>query len=121
MPRIQFRGQGTASAEGLRDAGLGFVSRLFANASGSAAYSAQLAFRAGEPELLVSSNLQGMALSLPAPLGKTAEASLPLRLESAVLAVTEDAGHMAPMEQPAAVAQVLADWLASTPLALESV
>lgn len=42
-------------------------------------------------------------------------------LSESVLSVIESAGHMAPMEQPAAVAQVLADWLASTPLALESV
>ena len=88
VPRIQFRGQGSASAEGLRDAGLGFVSRLFANGSGSAAYSAQLGFRAGEPELLVTSNLQGLALQLPAPLGKTAADSLPLRLETSVLSTT---------------------------------
>ncbi len=88
VPRIQFRGQGTASAEGLRDAGLGFVSRLFANASGSAAYSAQLGFRAGEPELQVSSSLQGMALQLPAPLGKNAADSLPMRLDTSVLTTT---------------------------------
>ncbi|WP_322992967.1 alpha/beta hydrolase [Limnohabitans sp.] len=42
-------------------------------------------------------------------------------LPQAFLTSIESAGHMAPMEQPAAVAQVLADWLASTPLALESV
>jgi uncharacterized protein (TIGR02099 family) len=88
VPRIQFRGQGTASAEGLRDADLGFVSRLFGNASGTAAYNAQLAFRAGVPELLVTSNLQGMALKLPAPLAKAATDSLPMRFENTVLAVT---------------------------------
>ncbi|MDP3164681.1 MAG: YhdP family protein [Hydrogenophaga sp.] len=88
--RLQFRGQGVASAEGLRDGDLGAVSRLFQNASGTAAYTAQLGFRAGVPELQVSSNLQGMALSLPAPLGKTAEASLPLRLDNAVLTVADD-------------------------------
>ena len=88
VSRIQFRGQGTASAEGLRDADLGFVSRLFANASGSTAYNAQLAFRAGVPELLVTSSLQGMALKLPAPLAKAATDSLPLRFENTVLAVT---------------------------------
>jgi uncharacterized protein YhdP len=88
VSRIQFRGQGTASAEGLRDADLGFVSRLFANASGSAAYNAQLAFRAGVPELLVTSNLQGMALKLPAPMGKAAADALPMRFENAVLSVT---------------------------------
>lgn len=86
--RIQFRGQGTASAEGLRDAGLGFVSRLFAGASGTAPYSVQLGFRAGEPELRVNSNLQGLAFALPAPLGKVAGDSLPLRLETRVLATT---------------------------------
>lgn len=88
VSRIQFRGQGTASAEGLRDADLGFVSRLFGNASGTAAYNAQLAFRAGVPELLVTSNLQGMALKLPAPLAKAAADSLPMRFENTVLAVT---------------------------------
>lgn len=90
VPRIQFRGQGSASAEGLRDAGLGFVSRLFQNARGSAAYTAQLGFRGGVPELQVNSTLQGMAINLPAPLEKTAEASLPLRFENTVLAVVGD-------------------------------
>ncbi len=88
--RLQFRGQGVASAEGLRDAELRGVSRLFANASGSAPYTAQLGFRGGVPELRVSSNLQGMALDLPAPLGKVAEASLPLRLDTAVLSLTDE-------------------------------
>ena len=93
QPRIQFRGQGTASAEGLRDAGLGFVSRLFQNARGSTAYTAQLGFRAGVPELQVSSNLQGMAINLPAPLNKPADTSLPLRFESSVLSVVNEEAH----------------------------
>jgi pimeloyl-ACP methyl ester carboxylesterase len=42
-------------------------------------------------------------------------------LPQAVLSVIESAGHMAPMEQPAAVAQVLAEWLTSTPLVSEQV
>ncbi|WP_372659588.1 YhdP family protein, partial [Hydrogenophaga sp.] len=88
VARLLFRGQGTASAEGLRDADLGFVSRLLRNASGSAAYAVQLGFRAGVPELLVTSSLQGMALSLPAPLAKKAEDSLPLRYENTVLTAT---------------------------------
>ena len=83
--RIAFQGQGTASAEGLAQAGLGFVSRLFEQASGSASYSAELAFRGGMPELQVTSSLQGMAIRLPAPLGKSAEASVALRYDSAVL------------------------------------
>ncbi len=82
---IVIRASGTASAEGLRQASeLGFVARMAQHASGSAAYTAVLGFRQGEPELLVSSNLQGLALSLPAPLNKSAEALLPFRLETAL-------------------------------------
>ncbi|MDO8903134.1 YhdP family protein [Hydrogenophaga sp.] len=84
---IRFRGQGTASAVGLQQAGLGFVSRLFLNTSGSTGYAAQLGFRGGEPELIVTSSLQGLALNLPAPLNKAADANMPLRFESAVLSV----------------------------------
>ena len=90
--RVEFRGQGTASAEGLREGGLGFVSRLFARASGSAAYSARLGFRGGAPEISVSTSLQGMALDLPAPLDKRAEDSLPLRYDNGVTAVGPASG-----------------------------
>jgi uncharacterized protein (TIGR02099 family) len=90
VARLQFRGQGVASAEGLRDGGLGAASSLFQNASGSAAYTAQLGFRGGVPELQVVSTLQGMALNLPAPLGKAADAVLPLRVDTAVLSVDGD-------------------------------
>lgn len=83
---IVIRASGSASAEGLRQAReLGLVAQLAQHASGSAAYTAVLGFRRGEPELMVSSNLQGMALSLPAPLTKSAEAALPLRLDTALL------------------------------------
>ncbi len=82
--RIEFRANGQVTAEGLRDGGLGFVSRLFGHASGATAYTARLGFRGGAPEISVSSSLQGMALSLPAPLSKPADASLPLRYDNAV-------------------------------------
>jgi uncharacterized protein (TIGR02099 family) len=88
-PRIAFAGQGQASAEALRVAGLGFVSRLFQNASGSTAYTAQLGFRAGVPELQIDSDLKGLTINLPAPLGKSVDASLPLRYERAVLSETD--------------------------------
>src|SRR5690606_32023290 len=42
------------------------------------------------PELRIDSNLQGLALNLPAPLAKPAEAAWPLRLESAVQGVQGD-------------------------------
>jgi uncharacterized protein (TIGR02099 family) len=90
--RIEFRAQGTASAQGIRDGDLGFVSRVFAQASGSATYRARLAFRGGAPELQITSDLQGMALALPAPLGKRAEDSLALRYDNAVLGVQGEPG-----------------------------
>ena len=83
---LVFRAQGSITAEGLRQANeLGFASRLAHNASGNAAYSASLAFRRGIPELSISSNLQGMALNLPAPLNKSAESVLPFKLENTLL------------------------------------
>jgi hypothetical protein len=85
-PSVVFRAQGTFSAEGLRQAReLGFFSRLGQSMQGAAAYSATLAFRRGVPELAINSSLQGLALSLPPPLNKTAETALPLRYDNALL------------------------------------
>ncbi|HSW16072.1 MAG TPA: DUF3971 domain-containing protein, partial [Ramlibacter sp.] len=78
--------QGTATAEGLRQAReLGFVARLARHAGGAAAYSATLGLRDRGVDLLVTSSLQGLSMALPAPLSKAAEASLPLRFELAAL------------------------------------
>ena len=75
--------KGVVTAEGLRQAGeLGVFSRLALRANGSASYAASLALRKGQPEILVQSDLKGMALSLPAPLNKPAANSWPLRLET---------------------------------------
>ncbi|WBY00126.1 YhdP family protein [Ramlibacter tataouinensis] len=85
-PLVLIRAQGTATAEGLRQAReLGFVSRLASQASGSSPYAVTLAFRRGTPEVLVTSSLQGLALDLPAPLSKAADAAMPLRYETALL------------------------------------
>lgn len=82
-PVLQLRAQGVASAEGLRQASeLGLVAQLARKASGSAPYTFSLALRRGVPELQVSTSLQGMALALPAPLGKGAESSMPVRFEN---------------------------------------
>ena len=97
-PSIVIRANGIASAEGLRQAKeLGFVARLAQQASGSAAYSAVLGFRRGEPELLVASNLQGLALGLPAPFNKSAESALPFRLETALVRESLPSGAGAPL------------------------
>ncbi|MCX7277119.1 MAG: YhdP family protein [Burkholderiales bacterium] len=83
---LQFRVQGVATADGLRQApGLGSLSRLTARMAGSAAYSAVLGLRQQVLEVAVNSTLQGMALDLPAPYKKSAEASMPLRFENTLL------------------------------------
>ena len=50
------------------------------------------------PELLVSSSLQGLALQLPAPLNKPAEASWPLRFEKQ-LTPEAAANSQAPLQE----------------------
>lgn len=79
---MRFAVQGQATADGLRRATeLGAVTRLAQAASGQTAYRFQLAIpKDGQSELSVSSNLQGLALDLPAPGRKEADAVLPLRL-----------------------------------------
>lgn len=80
---VHIRAQGTATAEGLRQAGeLGFVARLARDASGSTPYSVGVLFRRGQPEVTVTSDLRGLALALPAPLAKSADTALPLRYEN---------------------------------------
>lgn len=83
---VVLRAQGTATAEGLRQASeLGAVAALARQASGAAAYSAQLTVGAsGVPELVVTSSLQGLALDLPEPFAKPAESAVPLRIETAL-------------------------------------
>ncbi|MBC5782819.1 TIGR02099 family protein [Ramlibacter sp. USB13] len=84
-PVVQFRGQGTATAEGLRAAGeMGFLSRIARDFTGSTNYNLGLLFRRGTPEVQVTSSLQGLGINLPAPLNKPAEAPLPLRYETAL-------------------------------------
>lgn len=75
--------QGTASAEGLRQASeLGpLATALAQHASGTTSYQATLALRGGALEMAVSSNLSGMGLALPAPFAKAPDAAIPVRLE----------------------------------------
>ena len=80
---MSFRLQGVVSAEALRQSReLGPLSRLAQKASGTAAYAATVGLRAGVPEFALTSNLVGLGLNLPAPLGKTEQTPLPLRIES---------------------------------------
>jgi uncharacterized protein (TIGR02099 family) len=96
-PAIVIRAQGTATAEGLRQAKeLGFLAGLAKHASGGAAYNASLAFVQGVPEVVVTTDLQGLALSLPPPFTKAADAVLALRYESTLLRE----GQAAPQGRP---------------------
>lgn len=80
---LRFSAQGIASAEGLRRATeLGPVARLAALASGQTPYRLALGFVGGRSEITLSSSLAGLALDLPAPLRKPAEAAWPLRVET---------------------------------------
>ncbi len=91
---VVIRAQGTLSAEGLRQARhLGLAPRLAQSASGSTAYTASLGFRRGATELSVASNLQGMALSLPAPLNKSADTLLPVRFDNTLQRESVGAGQ----------------------------
>jgi uncharacterized protein (TIGR02099 family) len=85
-PAVVIRAQGTATADALRQAReLGFVTRIARQATGSAAYTATLGFRKGGTDVQVQSNLQGLALNLPAPLGKSADTAMPLQYENTLL------------------------------------
>ena len=79
----QLRIKGVVTADGLRQASeLGMFSNLALRANGSTSYNATLALRKGQPEIVVQSDLKGMALTLPAPMNKPAAAVWPLRLET---------------------------------------
>ncbi|MDH6591930.1 uncharacterized protein (TIGR02099 family) [Variovorax sp. TBS-050B] len=83
---VALKAQGTASAEGLRGTREAeWLTRIAAKASGSTPYAATFSMRDGVPEFSLSSTLQGLALNLPAPLVKTADEQMPLRIEKKVL------------------------------------
>ena len=76
------RVQGTLTSQGLKESkDLAPWAAVLALLEGQTAYSADLAWRAGAPQIQISSDLQGMALALPAPLGKTAPSVLPMRAD----------------------------------------
>lgn len=82
-PVLRVQAQGEASAEGLRAAApAGALAALLRHASGSTAYTLALGMRGGKPQLLVTSDLRGMALDVPAPLDKSAEQAWPVRWQT---------------------------------------
>jgi uncharacterized protein (TIGR02099 family) len=93
-PELFFRGQGTASAQGLQQwRELQALQPWLRQASGSTSYNAALGWRQGALELSLTSELDGLALALPEPLNKPAAARLPLRLDKTVLHDTQPPGQ----------------------------
>ncbi|MDH0048651.1 YhdP family protein [Comamonas terrigena] len=80
-PALDIRARGRATAEGLRsDAFLAPVADLARHATGATEYEVQVGLQRELPQIVVRSSLQGMALNLPAPLGKAAEVAAPLQV-----------------------------------------
>ena len=91
---VFFKGRGQISVEALRQfQSLPWVPRLAQHASGSTSYSATLGFRRGATEVTVASNLRGLALNLPAPLGKPADTELALKFDNTLVAESLTAGQ----------------------------
>ncbi|MEW6100434.1 MAG: YhdP family protein [Pseudomonadota bacterium] len=81
---MRFSGQGTASAEGMRLAReIAWLPYLAEHLRGQATYRATLdVTQEGVPQLQITSSLQGLAIQLPEPLAKSADASWPLRVQT---------------------------------------
>jgi len=124
---MRFQAQGSASAEALRRAPeLGALSRLAAAMTGQAPYRLGLGIVRGHLEVNLSSPLTGLALDLPAPLKKPAEASWPLRVESRLLSASAGAAPGAPVHDSLRVelgtvlqAHFVRDLARSTPVVLQ--
>ncbi len=83
---VVISGRGVASALGLQRASeLSFIPQLAKSASGSTAYTAQLRFVHDQTEVSVQTNLQGLALTLPAPFNKPAQSIWPLKFENTLV------------------------------------
>ena len=95
-----FRIQGQVTASGLRQAKeFSSLSLLAQHATGSSNYTASLGFKGGQTELSIQSQLQGLALNLPAPLGKRVEETSAFKYESLVQSVSNVAPYKAQRDQ----------------------
>ncbi|WP_428415855.1 YhdP family protein [Methylibium sp.] len=95
---LRFNVQGTASADGLRRTSeLGpLAAQAGAVLGGQTAYKLALGVVHGQTEWQLSSNLLGLSVDLPAPLRKTADQLLPLRVQASLLPEAA-AGSSGPM------------------------
>nr|WP_226858229.1 YhdP family protein [Diaphorobacter aerolatus] len=99
-PTVQVRAEGTATADGLRAvAPSGPLAGLAAHATGTTPYAVKVGIRRGVPEVLVNASLQGMAIDLPAPLGKPAQGEMPVRFETRLTPQSADAATPAALQE----------------------
>ncbi|MDP9900259.1 YhdP family protein [Variovorax ginsengisoli] len=97
---LNLKAQGTVTADGLRGLReVDWLARIGQKARGSASYAAALSMREGVPEFSLNSSLIGMAVDLPVPLAKTADETMPLKLEKKLLLHEARAGSAPPMQQ----------------------
>lgn len=80
--KIEIGARGRIHAEGLRAAKeLEPLDGLARYAQGTAQYNARWAWQDGQTDLSINSTLEGMAVNLPAPVGKTAAGARPLGIQ----------------------------------------
>ena len=78
--------EGIATAQGMQqDSALAVVQQLAKYAEGQTRYSAEITAQSGRQNVLVRSDLKGLALQLPTPLGKHAEERIALTVAHALL------------------------------------
>lgn len=89
---IRIKADGVATSDGLRRAFPGTpVEKVADRIAGSTRYGVTINVRKKQPEIIVESSLQGLALNFPAPLRKSANEYLPLRFEMNPLASNDPA------------------------------
>lgn len=78
--KFQVKASGSATPDGLRKAyPAAAMQRLASRMSGSARFSVEVNENGSKPDIIVESNLRGLSLDFPAPLGKSANQNLPMR------------------------------------------
>jgi uncharacterized protein (TIGR02099 family) len=87
---ILVTGEGTVTAEGLRaDYPDPAMQRLLGRVNGSTRYTTSIKVKDRRPEILVRSDMQGIAIDFPAPLNKLADSALPLDFQLSARASTD--------------------------------
>lgn len=97
-PLIRIQGQATAN--GMRQAQeIPLLSLLAQQASGATAYTASLGFKGGQSELSIQSQLQGLALNLPAPLNKRPDEMVAVKFENIIQSTSNASLNKAQRDQ----------------------